>query len=459
MTALRKYYGEVKAVDRVDLEIACGEVVALLGPNGAASPRPSTLCPASPGLTRARSGSLEAPRKKRSGKPRRSHDAGRRPHRPGHGRRGGELVASVHRKPLAVSGVLACAGAEGIAGRDLAALSGGQKQWVSADIPNAQLEDLLAFPGSSASPRYAPSPMPSARSWSAWLWHCGQRAHSEAVAGILGGGLHRGVGRGCRGLCRGVRRQKTGGVASDLWVRRFHPSPEARIRLVCFPHAGGSATYFFPVSGALKPGVEVLALQYPGRQDRRNESRIQNIDELADRLHGAIAPWCQDGTAFFGHSMGAILAFEVARRLERKEGISPAALIVSGRRGPSTERVETVHQRSEAGLVRELQDLSGTDTAMLDDEEFVQMVLPAMRSDYTAIENYRYDLGPPVSCPILALTGDHDPKTTVEEVENWARHTSGSFDLKVYQGGHFYLNDRAAEVIRTIADYLRSLPL
>jgi surfactin synthase thioesterase subunit len=213
------------------------------------------------------------------------------------------------------------------------------------------------------------------------------------------------------------------------------------------------------VSRALQPGIEVSALQYPGRQDRHTERRIHDIGELADRLHEVIAPGWREGTAFFGHSMGAILAFEVARRLERKDGISPAALIVSGRRGPSTERIETVHRRPDAGLVGELQVLSGTDTAMLDDEDFVRMVLPAMRSDLTAIENYRYDMGPPVSCPILALTGDHDPKTTVEEVENWARHTSGPFDLKVYPGGHFYLNDRAAEVIETISGFLRSLPL
>lgn len=260
-----------------------------------------------------------------------------------------------------------------------------------------------------------------------------------------------------RTLVSGASPKKTDGVTSDLWVRRFHPSPEARIRLVCFPHAGGSASYFFPVSGALKPGIEVLALQYPGRHDRHNESRIETISELADRLHEVIAPFCDDGTAFFGHSMGAILAFEVARRLDRKEGISPAALIVSGRRGPSTQRVETVHRRSDAGLVREMRELNGTDTAMLGDEDFVRMILPAVRSDYTAIENYRYDMGPPVSCPILALTGDHDPKTTVEEAEDWARHTSGPFELKVYQGGHFYLNDRAADIIRTIADYLRAL--
>ncbi|MDL4817271.1 thioesterase II family protein [Actinomadura opuntiae] len=248
-------------------------------------------------------------------------------------------------------------------------------------------------------------------------------------------------------------------MAGDLWVRRFHPSPHARIRLVCFPHAGGSASYFFPVSSALRPAIEVLALQYPGRQDRRSEPSIDDIGELADRLHKAVAPWCRPGTAFFGHSMGAILAFEVARRLERKEGVSPAALIVSGRRGPTTERDETVHLRPDAGLLAELRELSGTDAAMLDEEGFAELILPALRSDYTAIETYRHEPGPPLTCPILALTGDQDPKTTVAEVKDWSRHTSGPFDLKVHPGGHFYLNERSGEVIGDIAGYLRSLPL
>jgi surfactin synthase thioesterase subunit len=245
--------------------------------------------------------------------------------------------------------------------------------------------------------------------------------------------------------------------SGDLWVRHFHPSATAVSRLICFPHAGGSASYFYPVSAALAPNIEVLAVQYPGRQDRRTEKKLEDIGELADRAFEAVVPWCQGPVALFGHSMGAILAFEVARRLERDAGISILALIVSGRRGPATHRTETVHLRGTAGVAAEMRRLSGTSALLLDDQELADMVLPATRSDYKAIETYRYQPGPALSCAILALAGEDDPLTTKAEVEDWAQHTNGGFDLEIYPGGHFYLNDRLAEIIKRISDYLISL--
>lgn len=106
-------------------------------------------------------------------------------------------------------------------------------------------------------------------------------------------------------------------VETGAWVRRFHPDGrDAAHRLICFPHAGGSASFYFPVSRALTPGVDVLAIQYPGRQDRRHEPCIDSIAALADALAEEVRPWCDRPVTFFGHSMGATLAFEVARRLE-----------------------------------------------------------------------------------------------------------------------------------------------
>jgi len=241
------------------------------------------------------------------------------------------------------------------------------------------------------------------------------------------------------------------------WVRHFHPSATAVSRLICFPHAGGSASYYFPVSADLSPSIEVLAVQYPGRQDRRNEKNLEDIEELADSAFEAVVPWCKESVALFGHSMGAIVAFEVARRLERNAGISLLALIVSGRRGPATHRTETVHLRDSAGVAAEMRRLSGTNAALLDDQELAEMVLPATRSDYKAIETYRYQPGSRLSCPILAMAGENDPLTTRVEIEDWAQHTNGGFALESYPGGHFYLNDRPAEIIKKISDYLISL--
>ncbi|MFJ2774956.1 thioesterase II family protein [Streptomyces sp. NPDC087300] len=240
---------------------------------------------------------------------------------------------------------------------------------------------------------------------------------------------------------------------SDLWLRRFHPAPDAAARLVCFPHAGGSASFYFPVSAALQNDCEVSALQYPGRQDRRTEPNVDDIGVLADRIAPVVAPLFDRPVVFFGHSMGAIVAYEVARRLG-EQGHAPAMLFASGRRAPSTRREEKVHLRDDDGLVAEMKALSGTDAAVLGDEELLRMVLPSIRSDYRAIETY----GPETAvldCPITALIGDADPKSTVDEADAWRAHTTAAFDIKTFRGGHFYLTPRASEVLALMRTALR----
>ncbi len=239
-----------------------------------------------------------------------------------------------------------------------------------------------------------------------------------------------------------------------LWVRRFHPADDAPYRVVCFPHAGGSASYFFPVSRTLSPAADVLAIQYPGRQDRRHEPGLATIAELADGVTEALLPWLDRPAVLFGHSMGATLGFEVARRLEAAD-VRPHALFVSGRVAPSRARDETVHRRDDAGLVAAVKELGGTDAQVFEDEAILEMVLPSIRTDYTAAETYRYTPGPLLQAPIHAYLGENDPKATVGEVRDWAAHTSGRFTLTTYPGGHFYLNTHAPAVIRAISDALR----
>ncbi|AHH94588.1 alpha/beta fold hydrolase [Kutzneria viridogrisea] len=241
---------------------------------------------------------------------------------------------------------------------------------------------------------------------------------------------------------------------SGLWLRRYHPAEPGAVRLVCLPHAGGSASFFFPVSKALAPKLDVISVQYPGRQDRRADPCIDSIAELADRVYEELVPQTEQPFAFFGHSMGATLAFEVALRLEQRLGRVPVALFASGRRAPSAHREEFVHLRDDDGLVAELKQLSGTDSKVLGDEEVLRMVLPAIRGDYKAAETYRYQPGPKLSCPVTVLVGDADPKVDLAEARAWQEHTTGDFELKVYPGGHFYLASRQAEVLGVISAQL-----
>jgi surfactin synthase thioesterase subunit len=238
---------------------------------------------------------------------------------------------------------------------------------------------------------------------------------------------------------------------SELWLRRFHPAEHSPARLVCFPHAGGSASYFFPMSAALSPALDVLSVQYPGRQDRRMHQPIDDIPRLADRIFDMLRSQIDRPVAFFGHSMGAILAFEVAMRLEHTAGIPLLRLFASGRRAPGRSRHETVHLRDDAGLVAELNGLNGTDSRLLGDEEMLRLILPMVRSDYRAIETYSCPPDRRLSCATTALVGDRDPKTTLDEARSWSVHTTGEFDLRVFSGGHFFLNHHQRDIVNMVS--------
>ncbi|MGR3934227.1 thioesterase II family protein [Streptomyces sp. BRA346] len=244
--------------------------------------------------------------------------------------------------------------------------------------------------------------------------------------------------------------------ATTAWIRRYHPSGGSTVRLICFPHAGGSASFFHPVSARFSPDADVVALQYPGRQDRRREPCVEDIGVLADLLVEEIQALSDKPTVFFGHSMGAVLAFETAFRLEQQGVKPPHSLIASGRRAPSTRRDEQVHKRDANGIISELRLLNGTDSAVFGDDELLRMALPAIRGDYRAIETYTCEPGRKVRCPITVLTGDADPKTTLEEAIAWRPHTEGWFQVKVFPGGHFFLADHQAEVNNEIARELEA---
>jgi surfactin synthase thioesterase subunit len=243
----------------------------------------------------------------------------------------------------------------------------------------------------------------------------------------------------------------------DLWCRRYRPARNPAARLVCLPHAGGSAPFFRPVAMALSPLVDVVAIQLPGRQERRTEKPIDDMTELADRLHVILARQAELPLTLFGHSMGAVVGFEVTRRLEAA-GHGPVRLFASGRRGPATHRDETVHLRDDAGIIDEVRKMAGTASSVLGDDEIMRAALPALRADYRATETYTCPSEVTVNCPITVLVGDNDPKTTLDEAKAWASHTTAPFDLHVFAGGHFFLTDHTDEIIKMLDLCLHAQP-
>ncbi|MCX2731044.1 alpha/beta fold hydrolase [Saccharopolyspora sp. NFXS83] len=240
---------------------------------------------------------------------------------------------------------------------------------------------------------------------------------------------------------------------TTAWLRRYHPAPRSTRRLVCFPHAGGSASFFHPVSARFAPEVDVVAVQYPGRQDRRHEPCVEDIGLLADLIAEELREQPAKPTVFFGHSMGAAVAFETAWRLERADH-GPGVLLVSGSRAPSLPRDDGVGHRDDDGVLAELRRLEGTPQALLEDEDVLRMTLPVIRGDYRAIESYSTTVDHGLTCPVTVLIGDRDPNVSLAEAASWREHTTGGFQQHIFPGGHFYLVDHAAEVGDRIGEAL-----
>ncbi|MFF2013566.1 thioesterase II family protein [Streptomyces sp. NPDC058195] len=235
------------------------------------------------------------------------------------------------------------------------------------------------------------------------------------------------------------------------WIRCFHPAPEAGAQLVCFPHAGGSASGYHALTAALAGSAEGLVVQYPGRHDRIAEPFTERLGDVVDAVLPSI-PVSGDRPLFlFGHSMGALLAHETARRLAAM-GREPAALFVSGSEAPSLpRRVRLPSPASDEDLIGEMRLLSGTDDELLMHPEILQLSLPPLRADYAMLSARVHVPGPPLSCPVFALTGDNDPRVTLEGAQAWERETEGAFERHVLTGGHFFVNDHLTYVAELIS--------
>ncbi|MGC4749212.1 thioesterase II family protein [Micromonospora sp. DT201] len=244
-------------------------------------------------------------------------------------------------------------------------------------------------------------------------------------------------------------------MALGPWFRRFQPTGTPAHRLVCFPHAGGAASFFVPTAQALAPVADVLAVQYPGRHDRLAEPGLTDVGALADAVHAAMIGLPALPLTLFGHSMGAVVAYEVARRLRRAQPGASLHLVVSGRRAPHLGRRDAPRLDDDRALLAHVRALGGTANDLLDDADLCELILPALRADYQAVGAYEWAAdGQPPPCSITALTGDQDPYATPSEVEAWRQHSRDPFVLEVLPGKHFYLVDQTAAVHRILRDRL-----
>lgn len=226
----------------------------------------------------------------------------------------------------------------------------------------------------------------------------------------------------------------------SAWVIRRNPNPSARLRLFCFPHAGGGALAFRDWPLHLPSDIEPLVVQPPGREERIGEAALARLDLLADSIAAELEPYLTIPFAFFGHSFGALLAFETARQLRRCKRPEPVHLIVSGRRAPTCRpKSRLLHRLSDVELRDYLRDLGGTPKEVLDNPDFMRLILPTLRADISACETHRHIAEEPLRCSLHVFGGSNDPDVSPSDLENWQTETSGPFAVRLFAGGHFYL--------------------
>ena len=245
---------------------------------------------------------------------------------------------------------------------------------------------------------------------------------------------------------------------SELWLRGWRATSSASARLVLFPHAGGGASFYRRWADDLS-GMDVRVVQYPGREDRIDDAYCSDLHELAAHVGRAVAPLADLPLIFFGHSMGATVAYEVAGHLQCEGVPRVEHLFVSGQPAPTHPRGDSVHLRDDEELVEELVRLGATSRAFLDNPALRDLVLPAVREDYRLIETYGPRPGQLLQCPITACLGDRDHETTVDEMRGWAEHTWGEFTLRMFSGDHFYLASLPPELARVLLDCLGTSPV
>ncbi|GAA3155415.1 alpha/beta fold hydrolase [Planomonospora alba] len=238
------------------------------------------------------------------------------------------------------------------------------------------------------------------------------------------------------------------------WLRCPDPRPAATTRLICFAHAGGSATAYRDWPALLPETVELYGVQLPGRADRYGEPLPESLDALAAAVTEELVPLLDRRFALFGHSMGALVAYEVTRLLEER-GLGPARLFASGCAAPHERPEYDFSGHDDDALVAQLTRLGGTESEILAHEELREIVLPYVRGDFRLVDAHRHRPGPPLRTPVSALVGDADPVVTPAQAGSWETLTAADFSLTVFPGGHFYLQPLRDRVVAEVARRLQ----
>jgi medium-chain acyl-[acyl-carrier-protein] hydrolase len=246
----------------------------------------------------------------------------------------------------------------------------------------------------------------------------------------------------------------------NRWLIFPKPNPGASLRLFSFPYAGGSTLIFRKWQEALPANVELCSIELPGRGSRLRESAFTTLPPLVEAIAHAISPYLDKPFAFFGHSMGAIISFELSRYLRRHQQGIPAQLVISGRRAPQIpDEDPPTYNLPEPEFIEELRRLNGTPQVILEHPELMHLIMPLLRADFAVCQTYIYAPEAPLDCPILVFGGLEDHPVTRPNLEAWREQTTRSFSLRMFPGDHFFLQTAEPSLLRILADELSALKM
>lgn len=242
---------------------------------------------------------------------------------------------------------------------------------------------------------------------------------------------------------------------ANPWLPWPGTNPDAQLRLFCFPFAGGGASVFRNWSQDLPSEIDVRPVQLPGRERRLREEAYNHLTPLVAAVEHALLPYLTEPFAFFGHCLGALIAFELSRKIRASYGLQPVALFVSGHRAPHLpDRFAPVHQLPDAEFAAELRHRNGTREEVLQNPNVMRLVLPLLRADFAVCETYRYEPGEMLTCPVAAFSGAADPAVLPEELDGWAKQTCGPCAVRVLPGDHFFLQTARDQLLQILSQNL-----
>jgi medium-chain acyl-[acyl-carrier-protein] hydrolase len=241
---------------------------------------------------------------------------------------------------------------------------------------------------------------------------------------------------------------------NNPWLIVPKPNPQAKLRLFCFPYAGGGAAIFKAWYKELNPKIEVYAVQLPGRENRLSEPAFNRLQPLIEALSQAILPNLNQPFAFFGHSMGGLICFELALYLRRIYNLAPVNLFISAANAPHIPDTKPpIHNLPPSEFLEELRRFDGTPKEVLENPEIMELISPTLRADFAVLETYIYTKSPPLSCAMTVFGGLTDPEVSQTELAAWQEHTTGKFSLQMLPGNHFFIHENRLQLLDLLSQH------